>query len=279
MGFLLGGAMGNFVDRFLDGRVIDFLDVGLGGMRWPTFNLADSFIVLSLAVLLLINLRQLIEKKSVMLSYQEVADWQNQEIAYYLVGISAQAMLGESEVLFQVVHSHDLESEWDYLVACSLAKEIKTDIKDKQFIMPICAETLSDKKQLGKITRKLADLKVAFLFDMSEDFDFEAILQASQYLKDKDIELWGKSGMDRINRREMDIFMSLDVLVISSDDLASKHAKELLDIVKRMEVSLVFDHEKKSLRKSSLEHFGIRYVFGDAYQKYESVTALKKESS
>jgi len=52
---LLGGAIANFGDRLLDGRVTDFLDVGLGITRWPTFNLADSFIMLGIAWLLLLN--------------------------------------------------------------------------------------------------------------------------------------------------------------------------------------------------------------------------------
>ncbi len=50
---ILGGAVANFADRLLDGRVTDFLDMGLGASRWPAFNLADSFIVLGVAALML----------------------------------------------------------------------------------------------------------------------------------------------------------------------------------------------------------------------------------
>ena len=57
MGLLLGGAVANFIDRLLDGKVIDFLDVGLGTLRWPTFNLADSFIVVSLLTLMVMSLK------------------------------------------------------------------------------------------------------------------------------------------------------------------------------------------------------------------------------
>ena len=57
VGFLLGGAIANFIDRLLDGHVIDFLDVGLGSVRWPTFNLADSFIVVSLLTLMILTLK------------------------------------------------------------------------------------------------------------------------------------------------------------------------------------------------------------------------------
>lgn len=56
IGFLLGGAIANLADRWPDGQVTDFLDVGIGPARWPTFNLADSFIVVSLGLLMLMTM-------------------------------------------------------------------------------------------------------------------------------------------------------------------------------------------------------------------------------
>lgn len=42
LGLIAGGATGNLVDRVRSSRgVVDFLDVGIGSTRWPTFNLAD----------------------------------------------------------------------------------------------------------------------------------------------------------------------------------------------------------------------------------------------
>ena len=42
VGFVAGGAAGNAIDRLLSSRgVIDFIDVGIGTLRWPTFNVAD----------------------------------------------------------------------------------------------------------------------------------------------------------------------------------------------------------------------------------------------
>ncbi len=55
IGLLLGGAIGNFIDRLLDGKVIDFLDAGIGAMRWPTFNLADTFIVIGVMLLMVLS--------------------------------------------------------------------------------------------------------------------------------------------------------------------------------------------------------------------------------
>ncbi|MEA2519830.1 MAG: signal peptidase [Chloroflexota bacterium] len=51
LGVLLGGAIGNMVDRLRLGYVVDFVDVGVGSLRFYTFNVADSAI--SLAILLL----------------------------------------------------------------------------------------------------------------------------------------------------------------------------------------------------------------------------------
>ena len=48
IGLQLGGAMGNLIDRLRVGAVVDFLDVG----RWPIFNLADSSIVVGMAILM-----------------------------------------------------------------------------------------------------------------------------------------------------------------------------------------------------------------------------------
>lgn len=42
--FILGGALGNLVDRVFHGEVIDFLDVHWNAYHWPAFNVADSFI-------------------------------------------------------------------------------------------------------------------------------------------------------------------------------------------------------------------------------------------
>ena len=51
---ILGGAIGNLIDRVLYGYVIDFIQVWLGSYPWPAFNIADSAISVG-AVLLLIT--------------------------------------------------------------------------------------------------------------------------------------------------------------------------------------------------------------------------------
>lgn len=54
LGLILGGAGGNLVDRIFRGEVVDFLHFRLwGGYQWPDFNLADSFIVVDVALLVI----------------------------------------------------------------------------------------------------------------------------------------------------------------------------------------------------------------------------------
>ena len=50
---VLGGAIGNIIDRFRLGAVIDFFDVGVGTLRWPIFNFADSFVTIGIGLLAL----------------------------------------------------------------------------------------------------------------------------------------------------------------------------------------------------------------------------------
>ena len=53
LGSILGGALGNLTDRVVYGEVIDFLDFYVGSYTWPTFNVADSCIVVGVCVLIL----------------------------------------------------------------------------------------------------------------------------------------------------------------------------------------------------------------------------------
>ena len=53
---VLGGAIGNMIDRIRFGEVIDFLDVYWGQYHWPAFNLADSCITVGVIVMLAASL-------------------------------------------------------------------------------------------------------------------------------------------------------------------------------------------------------------------------------
>lgn len=56
LGLLLGGALGNLIDRLRLGYVVDFVDAGLGDLRWYTFNVADTAISVSIVLLLVASL-------------------------------------------------------------------------------------------------------------------------------------------------------------------------------------------------------------------------------
>lgn len=62
LGLVCGGAVGNLIDRIRSSRgVVDFVDVGIGVHRWPTFNIADSAVTvgaLALALVLWMEGRQ-----------------------------------------------------------------------------------------------------------------------------------------------------------------------------------------------------------------------------
>ena len=53
LALILGGALGNVIDRLRFGQVVDFLDFHALGWHWPAFNLADSAITVGAALLIL----------------------------------------------------------------------------------------------------------------------------------------------------------------------------------------------------------------------------------
>jgi signal peptidase II len=56
LGLVMGGAVGNVIDRVRFGAVVDFLDVHAAGWHWPAFNVADSAICVGAVLLVLDNL-------------------------------------------------------------------------------------------------------------------------------------------------------------------------------------------------------------------------------
>lgn len=57
-GLITGGIVGNTIDRLFRGHVVDFLDFHLPGYQWPTFNVADSTIVIGTFCYLILQFRQ-----------------------------------------------------------------------------------------------------------------------------------------------------------------------------------------------------------------------------
>jgi signal peptidase II len=58
LALILGGAVGNVIDRLRFGHVVDFLLLHAGGWHWPAFNVADSAITVGAGLLILDGLRQ-----------------------------------------------------------------------------------------------------------------------------------------------------------------------------------------------------------------------------
>ena len=62
LSLILGGALGNLVDRVHLGAVVDFIDVHAAGYHWPAFNLADSAITCGAALLIWDGLRPRVQR-------------------------------------------------------------------------------------------------------------------------------------------------------------------------------------------------------------------------
>ena len=56
LSMVLGGALGNIIDRVRLGMVVDFFDVGIGALRWPVFNVADSCVTIGILLIALTSI-------------------------------------------------------------------------------------------------------------------------------------------------------------------------------------------------------------------------------
>lgn len=53
LSLILGGAIGNLIDRLLNGKVVDFIDFSIGSFHWPAFNVADSALTVGIAIIII----------------------------------------------------------------------------------------------------------------------------------------------------------------------------------------------------------------------------------
>lgn len=65
LGFIIGGAIGNVIDRIRLGAVFDFLDFHIGSHHWPAFNVADSFICIGATLIVIHGILNLKTKNEV----------------------------------------------------------------------------------------------------------------------------------------------------------------------------------------------------------------------
>jgi signal peptidase II len=63
LSLIIGGAIGNLIDRVQTGRVVDFIDFYVANWHWPAFNVADSAITVGILLLLVMSFRDELGKK------------------------------------------------------------------------------------------------------------------------------------------------------------------------------------------------------------------------
>jgi signal peptidase II len=56
LSLVLGGAIGNLIDRIFYGKVVDFIDFSIGRFHWPAFNVADSALTIGIMIIFLTSI-------------------------------------------------------------------------------------------------------------------------------------------------------------------------------------------------------------------------------
>jgi signal peptidase II len=77
-GLLLGGALGNVIDRMRFGMVTDFIDIGISQtQRWPVFNVADSAVTVGLITFVIVSFTQMKKTREKEESLKETSEVKN----------------------------------------------------------------------------------------------------------------------------------------------------------------------------------------------------------
>lgn len=234
---------------------------------------------LELAKTLLININTLLEKKFVPLNYQGIGDWKRQSISMIRVLISETAMLGEKNSLLRVLRSSGLLIDWDFLVVSSLVKDQKNGNYKGQIEIDLSISTIEDQKALKKIVKKLESssnplVNYVIRVSLDEDFNTDKLLAGFAILKTKNIGISFNHFISYIHIKTFKIFEYANYLEIDILDLEEDSLRSFINILKIYKIDYILNHGTKSLTKTVLEDYNIKYVDGSMYPKYESVNRL-----
>lgn len=235
---------------------------------------------IELAKTLLINIKSLIEKKVIPLTYQEIGDWKTNQIDLLKCTISDKAMLGERNSLKRILKSASLEKEWDLLFVHSLVKEIKDIRLNKRIILEVSLATICDESALKKLIKKLTSSKISlthfvFEIDFSESINKEQLLLGLDMIREKNIATMFKHYLKRVTIDDLIIFRDVNYLMIDIFDTKLESFEPIFACLRKEGVINCLNHHNETITKTILESLNIRYLIGSKYKKYDSVnTAL-----
>ena len=234
---------------------------------------------LELAKTLIININNLIAKKEIPLNYQALGNWKQEEIDILRVMISDKALLGEHNTLNRVLKSSGLEIEWDNLIVNSLLKELKSSNYDKSILIELSSKTFGDIKALKKIIKKVENpilmvKSYIFKLKLDENIDLSKLYSSFELLKARDIGICLYNFNSHFNLMDFSVFEYINYLEIDILDLENKYYKVFLNTLKNNQITYILNHRTNTVTKSILEKYGIVYLDGSMYPKYENVNGL-----
>ncbi|MCK4552447.1 MAG: hypothetical protein KAU02_05955, partial [Tenericutes bacterium] len=106
-------------------------------------------------------------------------------------------------------------------------------------------------------------------------YDYQLVLTSLNILKEKKIGLIGTNFVEMLNVTQLDMFKYLDYLILEFSDLCNDNLKHFLPVLNQFGVKYILNHASNTLKRSELEQFDIKFVYGDKFSKYENVNALK----
>ncbi len=230
-----------------------------------------------LAKTILINVKNIILNKVLKFNYQIIGDWHDMSNKFLEVELANKAMLGDSS-LKRVIKSSNLEIDWDLLVVKNLADDIRSSEVKNIFVLNMFTKVLLEEPNRRKMILGLAKSGLPLnnfilMFDMEELVKLEDI-EILNKLKSKNLLIGATNATKYLTMEHYHVFDYIDYVYIDNKDIAnplfSKFSAFLSD------VELILLHNNETLKKSTLEELGIKYINGPLFRKLNNLSELKK---
>jgi hypothetical protein len=221
------------------------------------------------------NLKKVLAERKLKLAFKPVVVWEERTLQYLYLDLVEKSILGDKESLVRVVNANKKEIEWDDLISDILVKDTRLMNVKSRFIMDISIKTLTEKNALSKIKKRFNSKS----FNNSSCYftiDYQEYLLSMKQVEHTE-NIYLRNLVENLLIKDINILKNFRGVIITASEIEKSDFGHLFDLIKGLNLEIIYDHGKTDLTKSFLKDNDIKLVMGEAYGKYDSLKQINKQ--
>jgi hypothetical protein len=221
------------------------------------------------------NLKKVLAERKLKLAFKPVVVWEERTLQYLYLDLVEKSILGDKESLVRVVNANKKEIEWDDLISDILVKDTRLMNVKSRFIMDISIKTLTEKNALSKIKKRFNSKS----FNNSSCYftiDYQEYLLSMKQVENTE-NIYLRNLVENLLIKDINILKNFRGVIITASEIEKSDFGHLFDLIKGLNLEIIYDHGKTDLTKSFLKDNDIKLVMGEAYGKYDSLKQINKQ--